>query len=147
MNNKYKIWLKITSAGYIYIGFADKEPYRTDKKHWSSEAILYNQNNSIYHPDVVQMINLMQIKYSNDYKTFIEQIQKLIKCGYLNAKKIYCYGDKAEEAVLIQKLFNSYCCKKLFPHFTWEETGTNINKEKIKTIEVKTDDNIMMLLL
>lgn len=147
MNNKYKIWLKITSAGYIYIGFADKEPYRTEKNSWSKEAILYNHNNSFYHPNVVQMINLLQIKYPNDYKNFIEQIQNLIRCGYLNKNKIYCYGDKAEEAVFTQKLFNAYCCKKLFPNFTWEETGTKINKEKTKTIEVKNDDNIMMLLL
>lgn len=142
---KYKIWLKITSAGYVYIGFNDVEPYRTDNKHWSSEAILYNQNNSTYHPDIVQMINLLQIKYPNDWKIFIEQVQNLIKCGYLNSKKIYCYGDKAEEAVFAQKLFNSYCCKKLFPHFTWEETKTTKTQNNNK--DVKANDNLMMLLL
>lgn len=140
------VWLKLTEAGYIYISFttSDKEPLRTYKKAWSSESILYNQNNSTYHPNVIQMVNLLQIKYVDDYKAFLAQISKLIQSGYLNHKKVYHYGNKAEEAVFVQKLFNAYYCQNLFPYFSLNET-TNQNASKIIT-EVKNNDMMMLLL-
>lgn len=92
------------------------------------------------------MINLFQIHYKDDYKTFLEQISKLIQCGYLNHKKIYHYGNKADEAIFIRKLYNSYFCKKLFPYFSIEEPILNIKNIIKPNVEEKNTDILMLLL-